>query len=124
MAFACQKSRDFVSQNSPDGHARLLEILQSMPEGLKIGFEVTGGQEWALWRVLISMGLNAVQLPPAQIKAFALSMGKRAKTDQIDAELIARFMVFRPEACRTLPDVKLQFLRELTVRRSSDGRRA
>ncbi|WP_456306093.1 transposase [Gluconobacter kondonii] len=69
-----------------------------MPDGLKIGFEATGGQEWALWRLLISMGLNAVQLPPAQIKAFALSMGKRAKTDQIDAELIARFMAFRPEA--------------------------
>lgn len=56
-----------------------------------------GGQEWALWRILISMGLNAVQLPPAQIKAFALSMGKRAKTDKIDAELIARFLALRPD---------------------------
>ena len=64
------------------------------------------------------MGLNAVQLPPAQIKAFALSMGKRAKTDQIDAELIARFMAFRPEAGRTLRDAKLQLLRALTVRRA------
>ncbi|GLQ66810.1 hypothetical protein GCM10007870_23950 [Gluconobacter kondonii] len=89
-----------------------------MPDGLTVGFEATGGQEWALWRVLISMGLNAVQLPPAQIKAFALAMGKRAKTDQIDAELIARFMAFRPEAGRTLPDEKLQFLRALTVRRA------
>ncbi|MGC5749945.1 IS110 family transposase [Gluconobacter sp. NFX36] len=116
--FCLPEKQRFRFQNSPDGHARLLETLQSMPDGLKIGFEATGGQEWALWRLLISMGHNAVQLPPAQIKAFALSMGKRAKTDQIDAELIARFMAFRPEAGRTLPDVKLQFLRALTVRRA------
>lgn len=108
----------FRLPNSPDGYARLLETLQSMPDGLKVGFEATGGQEWALWRVLIRNGINAVQLSPAQIKAFAFSMGKRAKTDQIDAELIARFMAFRPEAGRTLPDEKLQLLRALTVRRA------
>lgn len=45
-------------------------------------------------------------------------MGKRAKTDQIDTELIVRFMVFRPEAGRILPDEKIQLLRALTVRRA------
>ncbi|MEN3167929.1 transposase [Gluconobacter sp. OJB] len=89
-----------------------------MPDDLKVGFEATGEQEWALWRVLIHKGINAVQLSPAQIKVFAFSMGKRAKTDQINAELVARFMVFRPEAGRTLPDEKLQLLRALTVRRA------
>ena len=39
--------------------------------------------------------VEAVQLPPAQIKAFALSRGTRAKTDRINAELIARFMLSR-----------------------------
>jgi len=116
--FCLPGKQRFRLQNSPDGYARLLETLQSMPDDLKVGFEATGGQEWALWRVLISMGINAVQLPPAQIKAFAFSMGKRAKTDQIDAELIARFMVVRPEAGRALPDEKLQLLRALTVRRA------
>ncbi|WP_215762444.1 IS110 family transposase [Acetobacter sp. P1H12_c] len=116
--FCLPEKQRFRFQNSPDGYARLLEILQGMPDDLKVGFEATGGQEWALWRILISMGINAVQLPPAQIKAFALSMGKRAKTDQIDAELIARFMAFRPEAGRALPDEKLQRLRALTVRRA------
>ncbi|WP_231875102.1 IS110 family transposase [Gluconobacter thailandicus] len=116
--FCLPGKQRFRLQNSPDGYARLLETLQSMPDDLKVGFEATGGQEWALWRVLISMGINAVQLPPAQIKAFALSMGKRAKTDQIDAELIARFLALRPEVGRTLPDEKLQLLRALTVRRA------
>ena len=89
-----------------------------MPDDLNIGFGAPRGQEWALWRVLIRKGINSVQFIAAQIKAFALSMEKRAKTDQIDAELIARFMTVRPKAGRALPDEKLQVLRALTVRRS------
>jgi transposase len=58
------------------------------------------------------------QLPPAQIKAFAMSRGTRAKTDRIDAELIARFMVFRPDAGRSIPAQKLRHLRALTGKRS------
>jgi transposase len=56
-------------------------------------------------------------LPPAQIKAFAASRGTRAKTDRIDAELIARFMAFRPDAGRSLPHEKLRRLRALTSKR-------
>lgn len=57
-------------------------------------------------------------MPPAQIKAFTLSRGTRAKTDRIDAELIARFMLFRPEAGRVLPSKNLLILRALTTRRA------
>lgn len=61
--FCLPGKQRFRCQNSPDGHARLLEILQGMPDDLKVGFEATGGQEWALWRLLVSRGINAVQLP-------------------------------------------------------------
>jgi transposase len=74
-------------------------------------FEATGGCEWRLWADLERCGVPARQLPPAQIKAFAASRGTRAKTDRIDAELIARFMRFRPEAGRRIPAQKLQLLR-------------
>ena len=56
--------------------------------------------------------------PLAQIKAFAMSRDTRAKTDRIDAELIARFMMFRLEAGRILPCDKLRVLRTLTTRRA------
>lgn len=59
-----------------------------------------------------------MQLSPAQIKAFALCGGRRAKTDRIDAELIVRFMAFRPEAGRRLPGTKLRILRAVTARRA------
>ncbi|WP_161785411.1 transposase [Paenirhodobacter enshiensis] len=42
----------------------------------------------------------------------------RAKTDRIDAELIAHFLIFRPEAGRTLPAEHLRLLRALTTRRA------
>lgn len=47
-----------------------------------------------------------------------MSRGTRAKTDRIDAELIARFMLFRPDAGRTLPSDNLRILRSLTTRRA------
>jgi transposase len=52
------------------------------------------------------------------VKAFAQSCGTRAKTDRIDAELIARFFAFRPEAGRSLPAEKLRLLRALTSKRA------
>lgn len=92
-------------------------MIREMPGRVKVGFEATGGQEWVLWTELSAAKIVAVQLPPAQIKAFALSRGTRAKTDRIDAELIARFMAFRPDVGRELPDENLCILRTLTTRR-------
>lgn len=82
-----------------------------------IVFPSGGGQEWRLWSTLDAAGIATRQLPPAQIKAFAASRGTRAKTDRIDAELIARFMAFRPDAGRVLPHEKLRLLRALTSKR-------
>ena len=116
--FSLPGRQRFRLPNSAEGHEHLIEMLQRISAPSRIGFEATGGQEWALWRRLVGAGVDAVQLPPAQIKAFALSWGTRAKTDRIDAELIARFMTFRPEAGRRLPNEKLRVLRTLTTRRA------
>ncbi|MCC1495154.1 IS110 family transposase [Cognatishimia sp. F0-27] len=101
--------------NSEEGHAQVGE-LASLQDAL-VCFESTGGQEWKLWAALDAAGVATRQLPPAQIKAFAASRGTRAKTDRIDAELIARFMVFRPEAGRNLPHEKIRLLRALASKR-------
>ena len=57
-------------------------------------------------------------MPPAQVKAFAQSRGTRAKADRIDAELIARFLAFRPEAGRNFLAEKLRLLRVLISKRA------
>jgi transposase len=108
----------FRLANSAEGHQQLIAAIREMRGPVRIGFEATGGQEWVLWATLVAAGIDASQLPPAQIKAFARSRGTRAKTDLIDAELIARFMLFRPEAGRVLPSESLRILRALTTRRA------
>ncbi len=102
--------------NAPDGHARVVSLARR--RDALVCFEATGGQEWRLWAALDAAQIVTRQLPPAQVKAFAASRGTRAKTDRIDAELIARFMVFRPEAGRSHPARKLRSLRALTSKRS------
>lgn len=82
--------------NTDASHQRLTELARR--SGAVVCFEATGGQEWRLWAALDVAGIEVRQLPPAQIKAFAKSRGKRAKTDRIDAELIACFIAFRPDA--------------------------
>ncbi len=101
--------------NTAEGHERLSEMALS--QSALVCFEATGGQKWRLWAILDAAGIVTRQLPPAQIKAFAASRGTRAKTDRIDAELIAHFMAFRPDAGRTLPHTKLRLLRALTSKR-------
>ncbi len=101
--------------NTKDGHAKLVRSICA--DGALVCFEATGGQEWRLWCALDAVGIATRQLPPAQIKAFAASCGTRAKTDRIDAELIARFMAFRPDAGRALPQEKLRHLRALASKR-------
>lgn len=114
--------------NTASGHGQLIEI--ACERDAFICFEATGGQEWRLWAALDVAGIAARQLPPAHplgdcrqspagqwIKAFAASRDTRAKTDRIDAELIARFMAFRPDAGRNLPHEKLRLLRALASKR-------
>ena len=116
--------------NSDEGQAQLVSLAQSTHalvcfEGYEdqktirgIVFPSGGGQEWGLWTALDAAGIATRQLPPAQIKAFAASRGTRAKTDRVDAELIARFMAFRPDSGRELPHGKLRLLRALASMRA------
>ena len=116
--FCLPGQKRFRFPNTATGHIALVAMIQQLSASVKVGFEATGGHEWVLWTELIDAGIIAVQLSPAQIKAFALSRGTLAKTDRIDAELIARFMAFRPEAGRELPDKNIRILRTLTTRRA------
>jgi len=102
--------------NGPKGHAAVADLAHD--RDAVVCFESTGGQEWQLWETLEEEGVIARQVPPAQVKAFARSRGTRAKTDRIDAELIARFFAFRPDAGRRLPAEKLRLLRALTSKRA------
>ena len=117
-AFHLGEQRHFRLPNTPEGHVQLITLARKTGADTVIAFEATGGHEWQMWQALEQAGLTAVQLPPAQVKAFAQSLGIKAKTDNIDAEVIARFATFNTRAWRHLPPEKVRTLKVLVMRRA------
>jgi transposase len=82
-----------------------------------VAVEATGGFETTTAAAVAGAGLPLVIVNPAQVRAFAQAMGRRAKTDPIDAEVIARFVqAVKPEV-RALPSAAEQLLSDLIARR-------
>ena len=79
--------------------------------------EATGGLETVVVAALAGAGLPVVVVNPAQIRAFAKALGQRAKTDPIDADVIARFAEAINPAPRPLPDAATRLLADLVARR-------
>lgn len=97
-----------------------LEELVSRIGGLEpvcIGVEATGGYETVVAATLGAAGMPVAVLNPAQVRHFAQALGKRAKTDPIDAAVIARFVEATRPAVRPLPDEQTQILADLVARR-------
>jgi transposase len=79
--------------------------------------EATGGFEIAVAAALAGAGVPLAVVNPRQIRAFARALGRLAKTDALDAEVIALFAErVRPEA-RPVPDEQARRLAELVTRR-------
>jgi transposase len=82
-----------------------------------VALEATGGFEVVAAGILAGAGLPVVVVNPAQVRSFARALGRRAKTDPIDALVIARFAeAARPEP-RPLADADQRFLSDLAARR-------
>ena len=82
-----------------------------------IAVEATGGFETVVVASLAAAGLPVVVVNPAQVRAFATALGQRAKTDPIDAAVIAHFAAATKPQVRELPDAATQALADLVARR-------
>ncbi len=102
--------------NSPSGHLELLQFLSTVGPQLVV-LEPTGGYELeplcALWQAELPVAV----VNPRQIRDFGRSLGKLAKTDLLDAELIARSAQTVRPPVRPLLDEEQQQLQSLVVRR-------
>ena len=107
---------DWSVPNTPQGIDELVAALGPLAPVLVV-LESTGG----LQRAVVA-GLAAAQIPtavvnPRQVRDFAKASGRLAKTDRLDAEVIARFgMAIRPRPTR-LPDAEAQALEAQLERR-------
>lgn len=98
--------------NTTEGHQKLLKLVSKIPE-IKIIFEATGGYEKPLLLTLQKTEIHATRINPAQVRSFAKAKGLLAKTDKIDAQLLAHYgEIFTPKP--TLPiDPELDELQDL-----------
>jgi transposase len=82
-----------------------------------VALEATGGFETVVAASLAAAGLPLAVVNPAQVRAFAKALGRRAKTDRIDAAVIAHFAEAVAPEPRPLPDEATQLLADLLARR-------
>jgi transposase len=107
----------FAVNNDEAGVKALGERLGRLVGLVGIGIEASGNCERLAVAELAAAGLPVVVLNPAQVRSYAHAIGQRAKTDPIDARLIALFMeAVRPEV-RPMPDAQTQELAALMARR-------
>lgn len=76
--------------NDSYGFVQLIACLNEL-EVERVLLEATGGYERALLKALQLSGFNVVRVNPKRARDYARSMGKPAKTDRIDAQMLAKF---------------------------------
>ena len=101
--------------NNQVGIKKVIKVFQEMAS-IMVVFESTGGLEISLWLALNQAGINAAPINPRQIRHFAQAKGKLAKTDNIDAQIIAQYGQAMKPNPQLVPDT--QELKELMARRS------
>jgi transposase len=107
----------FVVSRTDAGIEELSDRLRELGAAV-VGLEATGGYETVVAASLSAAGLPVVVVNPAQVRAFANALGKRAKTDPIDAAVIAHFIEATKPSIRPLPDEATRQLSDLVSRRS------
>jgi len=98
------------------GLATLLARLRTLPAPI-IVFEASGGYEVALAVALAAAALPVAIVNPRQIRAYGRAIGQLAKTDRLDARLIAAFAEAVRPLARAVPDEQARALGELMARR-------
>jgi transposase len=102
--------------NHAKSHAAIIAWLTDVAPRL-IVLESTGGYERVLVAALAAAGLPVVVVNPRQVRDFARALGILAKTDAIDAQVLARFGQKVNPPIRPLPDTQARALAELLARR-------
>lgn len=106
--------------NTPAGHRVLLErlrVLTEQPSDIRVVLESTGGLELPVAVALEAAGLAVAILKPERVRYFAKAHGQLAKTDAIDAAILARFARDVPVPIVPLPPEELRHFRDLLDRR-------
>lgn len=108
----------FWVSNDAAGQRRLVERLMGLSVSA-IGLEASGGYERAARRALQEAGLPVRMVDSWRLRQFARACGRHAKTDPLDADMIARFVQTMPEVPQVEPDPAREQLADLVSYRDS-----
>jgi transposase len=109
-------SERWAITNDAPGIAALVVRLQAVQPTL-IVLEATGGYHRAVVAALAAAALPLVVVNPRQVRDFAKATGQLAKTDALDARVVAHFAEAVRPTPRPLPDAQTEELRALLARR-------
>ncbi len=88
---ACAAS-SFRRQSITNQRKAILAWLRTGPRGSRLAMESTGGYHELLAELAHKAGLQVFVINPRDLRRYAEAIGRRAKTDRIDAEVIARYV--------------------------------
>jgi transposase len=114
--YAPATGRRFRVSNDPAGIEELVQSLGD-PAGCLMVLEASGGYERIAHGALVAQGVLAAIVNPKRVRDFARGMGLEAKTDRVDARLIARYGETMRPAATPLPDPARLELREILAGR-------
>lgn len=106
----------FRAANGASGIAVLVARLKR-ERVRRVVLESIGGYAGRLVRALADAGFEVGVIDPKRIRALRIAEGRRAKTDRLDAKLIARFALLMQDAARPVPSPKAFEIRALSTRR-------
>jgi transposase len=107
-----QAFKPFQVKNDPEGFKQLIDCLSELKIE-RILLEATGGYERAVFKALQVKGLNVTRINPKRSRDYANAIGQIAKTDRIDAQMLAKFAEHIDPSLKIEPNPKRDELGEL-----------
>jgi transposase len=114
--YLLERDRSLTVPNDEPAIAALVKRLKRYRLE-RIVIEATGRLQQPFLRAALAQGLPVIVVSPLKVRRFAAAIGQLAKTDQIDARLIARFAATVKPPPYPVADPKAQFIKDLAVRR-------
>jgi transposase len=109
-------NQKLVEPNSKEGIKKLVAYFKEI-EPQQVVLEATGGLERELLSNLVANGIPATAVNPRQARDLAKGLGELAKTDAVDARILAKFAQLQCFPTRPIPSCETQEMHDLVARK-------
>lgn len=111
-----ESDQEWPESNTKEGISRLVKRLKRF-RLTRVLVEATGGYERSLVEACTEFDIPVIIVQPIQVRQYARARGVFAKTDKIDARLIAEYGITMQPEVKTLPSIKVRLIKDLLARK-------